>query len=188
MLASQAGVPAADQVEWWEDGHLGNSAALVFTASDFISNIPSRPATIGTITLPGGDLRIAENSQQLSEYIAIKVIPKGFKITTDSVLTIWAQPPGGGFVPPGAPLYQVNGQVLITDNDSTSSITSTGALTLVGHQPSVLTATLMGLPALPNGLIGNGLRQVVISFTPGVPLTVLTSSGLMGAQIKMFRI
>ena len=179
LIRASAQAPGHD----WEDGHLGNSEALVFTATDFISGLSSRPNNITTINPAGFSLLVSENTQ-IVEYIAIKVIPKGFAITAFDTLTIWAEPNGGAWGG-GNPRYEVQGQSLALTGNSTSTSTSTGVFVPTGDQPSILTHTLTGLPA--DLLIGNGRSQVVIIFKPLIALSGGVG-GVMGARITMSRV
>ena len=177
----------------WEDGYVGNSNAMVFSPADFISDTAGRPHNISLKT--GGpwtvDIYCAEGPAGGGQFIATKMVPKGFKITSSSVLTIWAQPTG---VTPFATNAQtrVQGQRLNENGDSTvvATLTPTAYTFGIGDvniipSPQILTLSL-AVGGITADIVGDGFTQIVIVF---VPCQVLqTAGGLMGSQITMERV
>ena len=159
----------------WEDGHLGNSNALVFTPSDFtagdsVSNVSvasSQPDPVvrhsrwyGTTTTTG-------------ILVAQKIVPKGFIIDgLGSIIHLYT--PSGTIS--GTTCY-VSGQGVgigstnILDKLLSSAIFSTNSdVTLNGG----------------GNIIGDGLKMVTIYWDAGTALT--TGNGLAGALITMKRV
>ena len=158
----------------WEDGHLGNSNALVFTPSDFtagdsVSNVsvassqPNPTATrarwYGTTTTTG-------------ILVAQKIVPKGFIIDGTSIIHLYT--PSGTI---SSTTCYVSGQGVgigstdILDKLLSSAIFSTNSdVTLNGR----------------GNIIGDGLKMVTIYWDAGTALT--TGNGLAGALITMKRI
>ncbi|MBP02329.1 MAG: hypothetical protein CMM25_05935 [Rhodospirillaceae bacterium] len=71
----------------WEDGHIGNPVALLFTGADFVSTTPVRGAAIGTIYSGGGVppvlVPVVHNAGGASYPFTIyasKLIPRGFTV------------------------------------------------------------------------------------------------------------
>ena len=183
----------------WEDGYFGNSNAMVFTPVDFISDTSGRPHNISLKTAfpwtAGNSSYCAEGPAGGGQYIATKMVPKGFKITSSSVLTIWAQPPAGASFlgPPLAAQTRVQGQRLNENGDSTvvATLAGAGPYSFVagdittGVVPQILTLSL-AVGGITADIVGDGFTQIVIVFVPNQILQV--AGAVMGAQITMERV
>ncbi len=178
----------------WEDGYVGNSNAMVFSPADFISDTVGRPHNISLKTgAPWTvDIYCAEGPAGGGQFVATKMVPKGFKITSSSVLTIWAQPTAGFNFTGGATETRVQGQRLNENGDSTVIAT----LAPNPHQfgvgdvntipvPQILTLCL-AVGGITADIVGDGFTQIVIVFVPNQ--TLVGAGGLMGAQITMERV
>ena len=177
----------------WEDGYVGNSNAMVFSPADFISDTAGRPHNISLKT--GGpwtmDIYCAESAAGGNQFVATKMVPKGFKITSSSVLTIWAQPAAGPF---GATAEtRVQGQRLNENGDSTVVATLAGAGPYTFSAGDVTTTTVpniltlsLAVGGITADIVGDGFTQIVIVFVPNQ--TLVGAGGLMGAQITMERV
>ena len=84
----------------WEDGHMGNSAQLVFTGSDFTDfntrAINPVPFAVSKARIQGGYGLVAgavAAGGPGDEFIAVKVIPKGFQISNAEVTVAAAAGP-----------------------------------------------------------------------------------------------
>jgi len=179
----------------WEDGYFGNSTAMVFTPTDFLStdttfnNVTAVPSAT-----PGARNYVVENAAT-AKYVASKMVPKGFKITPSSMLTIWASPPVGWVGP--FPGVVVQGQRLNQNGNSTvvdhTTYTTTGPPTPQGTtltqnttpNPNILTLSSLAVGGITTDIIGDGFTQITIAFVPGQALSL--GGGLMGAQITMER-
>ena len=178
----------------WEDGYVGNSNAMVFSPADFIADTAGRPHNISlkTINPPWTEnIYCAENVAGSNQFIATKMVPKGFKITSSSVLTIWAQPTGATPFATNA-MTRVQGQRLNENGDSTVVATLTGTVyTFVAGDvttttvPNILTLSL-AVGGITADIVGDGFTQIVIVFVPNHTLQV--AGALMGAQITMERV
>jgi len=177
----------------WEDGYFGNSNAMVFSPADFISDTVGRPHNISLKTgAPWTvDIYCAEGPAGGGQFIATKMVPKGFKITSSSVLTIWAQPTGATPFATNA-MTRVQGQRLNENGDSTVVATLTGTVYTFGAGdvttttvPNILTLSL-AVGGITADIVGDGFTQIVIVFVPGQVLQ--NAGGLMGAQITMERV
>ena len=181
----------------WEDGYFGNSTAMVFTPTDFLStdttfnNVTAVPSAT-----PGARNYVVENAAATAQYVASKMVPKGFKITPSSMLTIWASPPVGWVGP--FPGVVVQGQRLNQNGNSTvvdhTTYTTTGPPTPQGTtlttnltNPNILTLSSLAVGGITTDIIGDGFTQITISFVPGQALSGVPGGGLMGAQITMER-
>ena len=163
----------------WEDGYMGNSNAIVFTPTDFNNNTPaSRPVVINLLNV-GITTYVAQNGS-IVDYIAIKMIPKGFRITTDSVVTIYAEDAAGWAVDP---TVIVQSTILGVPSTTGGSIGST-ALIRTSSTPDVLSLTISDLSA---SIIGDGNTMVCLVFQPLVQLSA-AGEGLLGASITMERV
>jgi len=183
----------------WEDGYFGNSTAMVFTPADFLST--DTAAQFNNVTAipsatPGARNYVVENGA-IVHCVASKMVPKGFKITPSSMLTIWASPPVGWVGP--FPGVVVQGQRLNQNGNSTvvdhTTYTTTGPPTPQGTtltqnttpNPNILTLSSLAVGGITTDIIGDGFTQITISFVPGQALSGVPGGGLMGAQITMER-
>ena len=168
---------------------------MVFAPADFLGNTPGRPNNMTTVTstTPGALNYVMENMTSV-QYVATKMVPKGFKITPSSMLTIWASPPitwVGAF-----PGVVVQGQRLNQNGNSTvvdhTTYTTTGpptqgtTLTTNPTNPNILTLSSLAVGGITTDIIGDGFTQITIAFVPGQALSG-GLGGLMGAQITMER-
>ena len=182
----------------WEDGYFGNSNAMVFAPADFLSDTAGRPHNISLKTTnppwtPGNHIYCAEGPTAGGQFIATKIVPKGFKITSSSVLTIWAQPTGGQTFTGGATDTRVQGQRLNENGDSTvvATLAGAGPYTFLAADvtitavPQILTLSL-AVGGITADIVGDGFTQIVIVFVPNQ--TLVGEGGLMGAQITMERV
>ncbi|MDC0230931.1 hypothetical protein OAK19_03110 [Aureispira] len=105
----------------WEDGHMGNSLQLVFTGSDF-TNFNTRigattPFAISTGGRAFGIVSSIAAPPQGDEFIAVKMIPKGFKIIPRRIVVTTSN--GSGTVWGSSGLNPPTIQLLIQDIDNT---------------------------------------------------------------------
>jgi len=171
----------------WEDGHLGNSASLIFTPSDFTAYGPYDFAGQGASRInssnpdPGAG-RFAGYYGTVSttaEIVAQKVVPKGFSIDGSNTITIWT--PGGSTINTtcyvsGQAWNQASATGLINLLSSTTFATNT-PVTLVGGGT---------VPAL-TPLVGDGNKIVTIYWRGFAPLRAGINAP-SGASITMNRI
>ncbi len=178
----------------WEDGYFGNSTAMVFTPADFLST--NTAAQFNNVTAvpsatPGARNYVVENTATV-QCVASKMIPKGFKITPSSMLTIWATGGGPwvlpfpGVVVQGQRLNQ-NGNSTVVDHTTYTAGPGTPGTTLTTNltNPNILTLSSLAVGGITTDIIGDGFTQITIAFVPGQVL--MGGGGLMGAQITMER-
>jgi len=166
----------------WEDGHMGNSTALIFTASDFQNGADGQIISI-QISSSQGDPADTRGSRWYgvisSDGIvsAQKVIPKGFIINggkgVNSIIELYT--PAGSMITTtcyvSVQSVDING-VTVLDNLLSSTSFSSNVETSLNTIGTI---------------IGDGKKIITIYWdTGGVPLTHANS--LAGARITMKRI
>ena len=158
----------------WEDGHLGNSNALVFTPSDFTAGDSVSNVSIAS-SQPDP---VARNSRWYGTttttgiLVAQKIVPKGFIIDGTSIIH----------------LYTPSGTILNTTCYVSGQGVSIGSINILDKLLSTTTFSTNSDVTL-NGrgnIIGDGLKMVTIYWDAGTALT--TGNGLAGALITMKRI
>ena len=177
----------------WEDGHMGNSSQLIFTATDFICANPTPGAAVGALT--SGFVNICNNSLGWAEMpggrfgtpslctataadvvVATKLIPKGFQIKDTDRITIHGLTPSLVATLLAVACRNVNNPAGVLGN--TAQIA-----TYTLNSPALLT-NITGLGGTTP--IGDGTSMIIIYLDPGVQLT--TANGITGATITMSRV
>jgi hypothetical protein len=166
----------------WEDGHMGNSAALIFTATDFRQESSTRSQQV-TSSQPDPAAASSRWYGLISndgDVVAQKVVPKGFVIDDTCEITIYTP------VPPLTPNQTgncfVSGQsVAIGGTDALTNL-----LSLPGGLGGPVLTTNTATPLSGGGsLIGDGLNIITIYWN-GVALT--SANSIAGAKITMKRV
>jgi len=155
----------------WEDGHLGNSNAIVFTPSDFISGDGVSNVSVQS-SLAGR--RWYGTTTTTGILVAQKIVPKGFIIDRTSNIHLYT---------PNASLVSTNcyvtGQgVGIGSTDVPDNLLSINDSSFSTNQDVVLNGG--------GSIIGDGLKMVTIYWDAGTALAV--GSSLAGALITMERV
>jgi len=164
----------------WEDGHMGNSTALIFTASDFRqeSNTRSQQVTSSQPDPAAASSRWYGLISIDGDVVAQKVVPKGFLIDDTCEITIYTP------VPPPNQTGNcfVSGQsVAIGGNDTLTNLLSLPG----GLGGPVLTTNTATLLSGGDSLTGDGLNIITIMWS-GAALTPANS--ITGAKITMKRV
>jgi len=158
----------------WEDGHMGNSAQLVFTPTDFIGQSAARPTSLNSSQPdPGGrNSRWYGTLNQAGVILAQKVIPKGFRIGEDQEITIFT--PAGSINPTicyvSAQSVDIGGTTILDNLLSDTNFASNSATSLAGG----------------GTVVGDGKKIITIYWDARTALTNLNSPS--GAIITMIRV
>jgi len=167
----------------WEDGCLGNSEALIFVPSDFVSDTSGVNISVGFSDIisnpPSGWIGvITDGSGGIS---ATKIIPKGFTIDGSSTVIVYT---------PQSPVpdcgLSVSGRIATALSELAAAPTL-----LVG---STTYSTNSALFVQANTLVGDGNMMVTLWFKSSLPvggtgqLTFLNNNVVSGAKITMSRI
>jgi hypothetical protein len=157
----------------WEDGHMGNSAELVFTPTDFVVGSTTRVTNSVQSSQPDParpNPRWYGVIDASGILVAQKVIPKGFIIDRESKITIYT--PAAAIT--GTTCYvatQAVGIAAVIGNLLSSSTFSTNIPTLTDSGASI---------------IGDGRNIVTIYYDNQAALT--TANSVSGAIITMRRV
>ena len=161
----------------WEDGFMGNSAAIVFTPSDFVVGDSSTRCNQTQSSQPDPAQTRTSRwygvTSTTGVIVAQKIIPKGFAISDSSRVIIYT--PAGNQA--GTTCY-VSGQ----------SIAIGGAVALNNHLSSALLFTTnLSTPLTGGGTsTGDGRTMVTLYWDAGVQLT--TANSPAGAEITIQRV
>jgi hypothetical protein len=153
----------------WEDGHIGNSTAIYFTATDFMSSVPNRPMGVPLSGRPAPNVPMATTGTT-AEHRATKIIPKGFLIVLEGSIRVSTH---AGNVAGVLNVVVYN----IEDNSNPADVIFNGAYTTNG----VATGTGSG-----SFNIGTGINAVSLSFKPDAGMSEGTE-GIVGARIEIKR-
>ena len=176
----------------WEDGHMGNSANLVFTGSDFTNNRDRNggPIQFGVAPYTGaanganGFIMAVPAWAFNNEIIAVKLLPKGFQVANSAVsvyssgtsLTIWDATGGAR-----APTIELFTQDILTPMVAPISLTAAISMTTWGGTGVNTQYT----PSL--SVVGTGTLALVVRIMIQSAQQITLNDALVGVKVPIER-
>ena len=165
----------------WEDGHMGNSDYILFTATDFLvcqfgrANVQHE--------LSGANARgatVVVNLNQAGDIIASKVIPKGFRIPRGDDFKCKIYSDRAPSLLPSPVPFSCSIEVFVQSISSVTGATNISTISIAAGGPSPLGWVINGVGAVASFPItlpstdlqrtGNGYNTVSVHITPVVPM------------------
>jgi hypothetical protein len=163
----------------WEDGHMGNSSALIFVPSDFHNNaLAARTASycVQDSTIARVVCGVTDSASGVETIIATKLIPKGFIVPLDVNAFVYSTVVGGTGLD--------GGTIAITSTQINNTVP--GGMNVAGATLAFGVTTRAGVLVAAATPASDGLRYIAVKITTG-SLGLTPSAGILGVSIPIER-